>query len=369
TINADHPYVQSIIVDSLDHLHNNIGFDGFRFDLASILGRHAHGFSTSHPLLDSISNDPRLQTAKLIAEPWDPGPSGYQLGHFPKRWAEWNDRYRDAVRRFWRGDDGLSGALARRLHGSSDIFESSGRTPHASVNLITAHDGYTLADVVAFEKRHNHANGEDNADGHRHNFSRNYGVEGDTDDQEILNLRRRQRLNMLATLLLSQGTPMLLAGDEFGHSQAGNNNAYAQDNETTWLNWGLIEEDPGFLDDVKKLIHLRRSTPLLRIDQHVHGSDEDSAIRFEWINAAGAMKQSEEWAGSRAFTVFIAQGAQAAAIVINGLEAAMDVRLPEPERHWSVAFTSSELPNDDVPTGVLPMQGYSIALLLSGDPV
>lgn len=365
TINADHPQLQQLILDSLTYLHNNIGFDGFRFDLASVLGRHGHGFSTSHPLLERIGNDSRLRSAKLVAEPWDPGPGGYQLGSFPPQWAEWNDKYRDTVRRFWRGDAEQSGSLARRVHGSSDLFESSGRSPHASINFVTSHDGYTLADVVSYEDRHNHANGENNNDGHHHNWSRNYGVEGATDDREVLALRRRQRLNMLTTLLLSQGSPMLLAGDEFGHTQFGNNNAYAQDNETTWLDWERIDRDPEFLAQVRTLIHLRRSTPLLHIDHHVHGSDDSAAVRFEWINAAGTSMQSEEWAGSKAFTACIAQGDQATAVVVNGCDRAADFVLPEKNRAWRVAFTASELPNDNAISGLLPMQEYSIALLLS----
>ena len=178
TINSDHPRVQQIILDSLRYLHGTIGFDGFRFDLATVLGRHNHGFSGKHPLLEKISTDPQLAAAKLVAEPWDPGPGGYQLGAFPDRWAEWNDRSRDAIRSFWRGDAGTAGELAKRVHGSADIFEKRGRPPLASVNFVTAHDGYTLADVVSYERRHNEANGEDNRDGHQHNYSRHYGVEG-----------------------------------------------------------------------------------------------------------------------------------------------------------------------------------------------
>ena len=184
TVNVDHPRVRQLVVDSLRYFAGSIGVDGFRFDLATILGRHNHGFSAEHPLLHEISNDPRLEDVKLIAEPWDPGPGGYQLGNFPPRWAEWNDRYRDTIRRFWRGDHGMSGAIAQRLHGSADIFEGNGRPPFASVNLITSHDGFTLQDVVSYERRHNEANGEDNRDGHSHNYSCNYGDEGETDGRE-----------------------------------------------------------------------------------------------------------------------------------------------------------------------------------------
>ena len=212
TLNADHPRVQALVMDSLEYWHREMGVDGFRFDLAPILGRTAQGFDPQHALLQKINDDPELATAKLIAEPWDPGPSGYQLGQFPSHWGEWNDRYRDTVRRFWRSEaDQLSG-LAKSLHGSSDLFEPGGRPPQASINFVTSHDGFTLNDVVTYESRHNEANGEDNRDGHAHNFSSNHGVEGVTTDTAINDLRRRQRLNMLATLILSKGTPMLLGG-------------------------------------------------------------------------------------------------------------------------------------------------------------
>ncbi len=278
TINADHPQVQALVLDCLRYWSRELGVDGFRFDLATILGRHAHGFSTEHPLLAAISADPALSGVKLIAEPWDPGPGGYQLGHFPARWAEWNDKYRDTVRRFWRGDADMNGRFARRLHGSADIFDNRGRAPFASVNFVTSHDGFTLADLVSFEHRHNEANGEDNRDGHAHNYSCNHGVEGDTGDQAILAARRRHRLNLLASLMLSQGTPMLLAGDEFGNSQGGNNNAYAQDNETGWLDWSGLDGDPGFALEVRELIHLRREWPLLRLPQYLHGRGRDRRL-------------------------------------------------------------------------------------------
>jgi glycogen operon protein len=236
TLNVDHPRVQELVLDSLRYWRRDMGVDGFRFDLAPVLGRTPGGFDGCHPLLEKIRFDPQLEGSRMIAEPWDPGPGGYQLGHFSQRFAEWNDRFRDTVRRFWRGDTGQLSKLAKRLHGSADLFEPSGRGAAASINFITSHDGYTLADLVSYEQRHNQSNGEDNRDGHTHNYSSNHGAEGDTDDDSIIRLRRRQRINLLATLLLSQGTPMLLAGDEFGNTQQGNNNAYAQDNETGWLN-------------------------------------------------------------------------------------------------------------------------------------
>ena len=369
TINADHPRVQQLILDSLRYLHADIGFDGFRFDLATIIGRHSNGFSTSHPLLTAISEDTTLQTAKLVAEPWDPGPGGYQLGQFPDRWAEWNDSFRDTVRRFWRGDKAKSGALAQRIHGSSDIFESRQRPPFASVNMITAHDGYTLADVVSFERRHNEANGEENRDGHQHNFSKNYGVEGNTNVESILAARYRQRLNMLATLLFSQGTPMLLAGDEFGNSQGGNNNAYAQDNATTWLDWTNVESDRSFLDDVRELIWLRRETHLLRLEDYVHTTSESTSsdATFDWFNSNGERKSNEEWASSRAFSAVISENGSAVALLINGHAHPTELRLPLLERSWRQVFSSSESDHFERDSESMTLDALSVAILLA-DP-
>jgi len=336
TVNADHPRVQQLILDSLRYWHRDMGVDGFRFDLAPVLGRHDHGFSPSHPLLQAISSDETLHDAILVAEPWDPGPAGYQLGQFPARWSEWNDKYRDDVRRFWRGDDGAAGDFAKRLHGSADVFEASGRPPSASVNLVSNHDGFTLADVVSYEQRHNEANGENNRDGHVHNFSRNYGAEGPSDDPSILSLRRRQRLNMLASLLLSQGTPLLLAGDEFGHSQKGNNNAYAQDNETSWLDWSRVDDDPEFLDQVRELVRLRRDEPLLRSQQFVH--DENS---ISWRKPDGQRISDADWDMTRAFGLLIGDAAILA--LINGSNDDVQFSLPENNdaSGWQLLFSSA----------------------------
>jgi glycogen operon protein len=373
TIDTDHVRVRQLILDSLDYWATDMGVDGFRFDLASILGRRRDGFSPTHPFLAEISNLSSLRHVKLIAEPWDPGPGGYQLGHFPPRWAEWNDRYRDAVRSFWRGDPGASGPLARRLHGSADLFEASNRSPAASVNFVTAHDGYTLMDLVSYAHKHNDANGENNRDGHSHNLSNNHGVEGQTDDEEINELRRRQRLNMLATLLFSQGTPMLLAGDELGHSQCGNNNAYAQDNETTWLDWS--NADAEFTDRVSQLIQLRRETPLLRLPTYLHGTleTEDSTIDIFWCNRHGEPKQDEEWAASRAFSVIVEEtmtdgSRRAIAILINGRNQRIRLGLPETHifRDWRLAFASCRENEAHLTGTALSMPARSIALLFAG---
>jgi isoamylase len=297
TLNADSPLVQRLVIDSLKFWHREMGVDGFRFDLATVLGRSAAGFSKGHGLLARIGGDPALAGAKLIAEPWDPGPGGYQLGQFPVEWAEWNDRYRDTVRRFWRGDADQGGEFARRIHGSADLFEPSRRQPAASINFVTSHDGFTLRDLVSYKRRHNRANGERNRDGHAHNFSDNYGVEGETDDPAIRSLRRRQRLNLLATLLFSAGTPMLLAGDEFGNGQGGNNNAYAQDNETGWLDWRGLDEDPDFCRQVRLLVQLRRSLPLLRQARYNHGRMPTAHgwCDIDWLHPDGRPMQDGDW--------------------------------------------------------------------------
>ena len=231
--------------------------DGFRFDLATILGREDYGFDEGGGFLDSCRQDPVLSGVKLIAEPWDLGPGGYQVGGFPPGWAEWNDRFRDCSRAFWKGEGGTTAEMAARLSASGDKFNRRGRKSWASVNFITAHDGFTLNDVVSYNDKHNEANGEDNRDGNDNNHSWNCGVEGETDDPDIRALRERQKRNMLTTLLLSQGTPMLLAGDEFGRTQGGNNNAYCQDSEIGWIDWQIIPDGEALLAFTRRLLALR----------------------------------------------------------------------------------------------------------------
>jgi len=373
TLNVDHPQVRQLILDSLRYWHRNMGVDGFRFDLAPVLGRHEHGFLATHPLLEAITTDALLSDAKLVAEPWDPGPGGYQLGQFPAPWAEWNDSYRDAVRQFWRGDSGSAGEFAKRLHGSADIFEASNRLPGASVNLVSSHDGFTLADVVSYEHRHNQANGENNQDGHAHNCSRNYGVEGATDDSSILEVRRRQRLNMIATLLLSQGTPLLLAGDEFGHSQQGNNNAYAQDNATGWLDWTKLNDDPDFTAQVRELIWLRRNTRLLRLPEYVHGclETEHGAIEINWLRPDGGPMSDHDWSSARTFCVVLSETNadgedSAAAILINAEDSTVTFSLPviADIHDWRLAYSSAANRYACEQTATLP--ALTISLLLTG---
>ena len=383
TLNVDHPRVHELVLASLRYWHREMGVDGFRFDLAAGLGRTADGFDCGHALLKQITgqitSDGALNGVKLIAEPWDAGPAGYQLGQFPRAWSEWNDRYRDSARRFWRGDPGEAGELARRLHGSADLFEAGGRKPNASINLVTSHDGFSLADLVSYESRHNLANGEDNRDGHALNFSRNYGIEGPTSKQSIKRLRRRQRLNLLATLLLSQGTPMLLAGDEFGNSQQGNNNAYAQDNETGWLDWSGLATDPAFLTQVRELIGLRRNTALLRQAQYRHGHLLDGQGRpdIAWRHPDGRTMASADWEQAQTLTVILANPGNrknsphqtnALAIMLNASVSTVNFTLTEvsPPDTWRLAFSSSDNPPNQLGEYVWQLQDLSIVCLRQG---
>lgn len=296
TLDLAHPRVRALVLDSLRFWVETLGVDGFRFDLATALARDGKdgGFRSDSAFFSEIAADPLLSQRLLIAEPWDIGPDGYQLGNFPAGWCEWNDRYRDTVRRFWRGEQGLLPELARSLHGSGDIFEGSGRAPAASINFVTSHDGFTLADLVSYENKHNEANGENNRDGHAHNHSANCGAEGATDDERILALRVRQRRNLMATLLLSEGTPMILMGDELGHSQQGNNNAYCQDSPLTWFDWSAsASPESEFLAFLQYVIGLRRRFPLLAWPDYIHDADETPRCR--WYGADGSPMDRAGW--------------------------------------------------------------------------
>ncbi len=298
TVNLSHSRVLQMVADSLRYWATEMGVDGFRFDLATILAREPYGFDEGGGFLDACRQDPVLSSVKLIAEPWDIGPGGYQVGAFPPGWAEWNDKFRDTVRAFWKGDEGKLADFVSRLSGSADLFNKRGRKAWASVNLITAHDGFNLNDLVSYNDKHNEANGEENRDGHSNNHSWNHGVEGPTDDPEITALRERQKRNLLATLLLSQGTPMILAGDEFGHTQGGNNNAYAQDNEITWLAWDKI--DPAgrsLLEFTRKLIALRKAYPILHRGRFLMGQhNPDLDVKdVTWLSPTGAEMEEGQW--------------------------------------------------------------------------
>jgi isoamylase len=339
TVKFDDPAVRGLVLDCLRYWTDEMRVDGFRFDLAPIVGRDAAGFSSSAPFFAELRSDPVLAYVKFIAEPWDVGPGGYQLGHFPAGWSEWNDRYRDTVRAFWRGDPGLVGAFAERFAGSSDLFRHHGRKPTASINLLTSHDGFTLRDVVSYTQRRNEANLENGSDGHTHNLSANYGVEGPTDDPHVLELRARQMRNFLATLFLSQGVPMLLAGDEMGHSQGGNNNAYCQDNELTWIDWRLLECSPGLVRFVRRLTDLRRSRLWLRRDTFLKGTKRKAASRdIAWLHPSGREMTEHDWndASLRCLALHMTGAVDTSAgaagdvlAIFNAGTAPVDIVLPE----------------------------------------
>ena len=297
SLNLRHPRVLQMVMDSLRYWVEVMHVDGFRFDLATTLARTSTGFDPASSFLAAVRQDPVLSRVKLIAEPWDVGPGGYQLGAFGPGWAEWNDRYRDTVRRFWRGDAGVLQELAARLAGSADLFDRHHRRPYDSINFVTSHDGHTLRDLVSYEHKHNEANREDNRDGHGANYSANYGVEGETSDPVTRAIRRRQRRNLLATLLLSQGTPMLLAGDELGRTQGGNNNAYSQDNSTGWLDWTAIDDpDRDDIAFLQELIDLRRRHKILRWPEFLHARQSKDGIKdITWLGPDGREMITEQW--------------------------------------------------------------------------
>jgi len=298
TIDFENPAVRRMVLDSLRHWVSEYGIDGFRFDLAPVLGRDRSGFKARAAFFAELEADSILSQVKLIAEPWDPGPGGYQLGKFPKRWHEWNDRFRDDLRKFWRGTSDMLRWLATRIAGSAPEFDSDGRKPQASVNFIAIHDGFTLHDVVSHSYKKNLANGENNNDGTNENYSANYGIEGDTHDPQIIAVREQQKRNMLASLFLSQGTPMLLAGDEHGNTQRGNNNAYPQDNCIGWLDWNDITAEGRKLTGfVKKLIQFRKDHRVLRGSAFLHGQkvDEHGVTDISWFNPEGRPQNDSDW--------------------------------------------------------------------------
>jgi isoamylase len=295
TLNMRNPHVLQLVMDSLRYWVLEMHVDGFRFDLASTLARELHDVDRLSAFFDIIQQDPVISQVKLIAEPWDVGEGGYQVGNFPPVWTEWNGKYRDCVRDFWRGEDQTMGEFAARFTGSSDLYENTSRLPYASINFITAHDGFTLHDLVSFNEKHNMANGEENRDGEDHNRSWNCGEEGETDNTEIRRLRHRQKRNFLATLLLSQGVPMLLGGDEMGRTQKGNNNAYCQDNEISWYDWENADET--LLDFCQKLIQYRKDHPVFRRrgwfhGRSIHGSEVDD---IRWFTMAGEQMDEQDW--------------------------------------------------------------------------
>ena len=305
SLNMRHPHVLQLLMDSLRYWVTDMHVDGFRFDLAATLARGLHDVDRLSAFFDLIQQDPVVCQVKLIAEPWDVGEGGYQVGNFPPLWCEWNGKYRDCVRDYWRSQDQTLGEFAYRFTGSSDLYEGTGRRPYASVNFVTAHDGFTLRDLVSYNDKHNDANGEDNRDGESHNRSWNCGVEGPTDDPEVTALRARQQRNYLTTLFLSQGIPMLLSGDEAGRTQHGNNNGYCQDNEVSWLDWEAL--DTSLLAFTRKLIALRRAHPVFRRRRWFQGMELHGLADIEWFTPNGHPMDSKDWGAghNKSFSVFL----------------------------------------------------------------
>jgi glycogen operon protein len=386
TPGMSHPRVLQMIMDSLRYWVLEMHVDGFRFDLASALARELYEVNKLSTFFDIIQQDPILNQVKLIAEPWDVGPGGYQVGNFPGLWTEWNGKYRDCVRRFWKGDGGTLNEFASRLTGSSDLYQWGGRKPFASINFITCHDGFTLEDVVSYNEKHNEANGEDNRDGANDNASWNCGVEGPTDDEKILALRAQQKRNFMATLLLSQGVPMLLAGDEFGHTQNGNNNGYCQDSELTWLNWEWNDYQRDMLSFTQEVIKIRKEQPVFRKrnffqGRPIRGTDIKDII---WLDPSGNNMTDEAWnAGfTKCLGVFFLgftgeideQGQQIVSdnllLLLNAHWEPIDFKIPKafPNVHWEVLLDTAETTERDKPRRYrdghkIPLQGRSMALL------
>ena len=357
TLNLSHPRVIQLVTDSLRYWAKEMRIDGFRFDLGTILAREVYGFDEQSSFLKAVDQDPVLTSVKLVAEPWDCGPGGYRVGGFPPGWAEWNDKFRDTVRDFWRGEASVA-ALAPRLSASAELFDHEGRRAWASVNFITAHDGFTLNDWTSYNEKHNEANGENNRDGNSNNRSWNCGAEGPTDDSTIVALRNRQKRNMLSSLLLARGTPLLLGGDEFARTQQGNNNAYCQDNDISWFDWSFNQDARDLLEFSKRLIELRKTYPVLRRSRFLTGRhDEQLDVRdVTWINANGGEMQESHWqdASMKCFGMLLDGRARNTAIrrhgqdatvliVMNGYQGEVNFTLPKAPRgsQWSLLIDTN----------------------------
>jgi len=361
TVNFSHRRVIQLALDSLRHWVDEYHVDGFRFDLGVTLGREQNGFDPGAGFFDALLQDPALSRVKLISEPWDLGPGGYQLGHQPPGVAEWNDSFRDDVRRFWRGDSGLRGALAARLQGSADLFDHQRRRPWASINFVTAHDGFTLQDLVSYDQKHNEANGEENQDGSNDNHSKNWGVEGPTDDAQVLERRERVKRAMLATLLFSHGTPMLLGGDEFGRTQSGNNNAFCQDSELSWYDWTLARSSVGRAQQafVARLTSLRRELSTLRCDYFQHGLIEPlPQVRdIEWFDENGDTMRLEDWQYWEGRLLCVRRArrlddrrAELCLLLANNTPDELPFQLPQPLVPWLRRIDTADFSCIDQPT-------------------
>ncbi|BBC73441.1 glycogen debranching enzyme [Altererythrobacter sp. B11] len=377
TLNLSHPRVLQMVADSLRHWAESYHVDGFRFDLGVTLGRDGNnGFDPRSGFFDVLRQDPVLGQLKLISEPWDIGPGGYQLGNHPPGFAEWNDRFRDATRRFWRGDSGVRPEFASRIAGSADLFDRRARRTWASVNFVTAHDGFTLADLVSYAEKHNDANGEDNRDGHSDNHSANWGHEGPIDDPAITELRARVSRSMLTTLFFSLGTPMLLGGDEFGRTQRGNNNAYCQDNELSWIDWSQVDTAEGhsLSDFVRRLTAARRHYPLLRARKFLHGEVEvaPGVLDIDWFDERGEHLSEGDWNNSEGRALAMRRArllpdgqVEVVTMLMNGAEVPLDFHLPPPvlERRLIIDSADPNAPEREVVESVT-VQDRAVMLIV-----
>ena len=356
TLNIAHPQVLRLIMDSLRYWAGEMGIDGFRFDLAAVLGRKERGFDPYAPIFQTVAQDPVLAGVKLIAEPWDIGPGGYQLGGFPAGWSEWNDRYRDTIRRFWRGDSDQLPELARCLHGSGDLFEHAGRRPWASINFAASHDGFTLRDLVSFEQRHNEANHEQNKDGHGSNYGDNQGVEGPTDDPEVDARRWRRQRNLLTMLAVSQGVPMITAGDEFGRSQSGNNNAWCHDSRLNWIDWeGITSHGRSLQQFTRRLLELRRRFPALQAGEYRHHPDGNGDDGIQWLTGQGNPMSDKNWHEQerRVLGYLLTEGGEPDSrhllVIFNASRHAESFRLPaRPRGIWKMIIDTAAMEREQV---------------------
>jgi glycogen operon protein len=386
SLNMQHPRTIQLIMDSLRYWVTEMHVDGFRFDLAPVLARELYDVDKLSAFFDIMQQDPTLARVKLIAEPWDVGPGGYQVGNFPVRWTEWNGKYRDTVRKFWKGEPGQVSEMASRIAGSSDIFSHSDRGVYASINFVTAHDGFTLRDLVSYEQKHNEANGENNQDGNNDNISRNWGVEGETDDPAIIDMRYRLIRTFLATLLFSQGVPMISHGDELGRTQHGNNNAYAQDNEITWVDWELDDRERELTAFTRKLIAIRQAHPTLRRRHFFRGKAVEGSTHKDvaWLHPSGHELTPEEWGnpGVHAFGMFIdgaatdevderghAVRSDTLLIIFNGGEQNVTFTLPvmDGRKIWVMMVDTARRELPVVRGPAVDVQAHSLMLLRFGD--
>src|SRR5262245_42197998 len=375
-LNLSHPMVRTMVVDSLHYWVETFGVDGFRFDLATTLARGPDGFDAHSKFFEAIWSDPLLAKTKLIAEPWDIGPGGYRVGGFPPEWSEWNDTFRRTLRRYWAGEGGLTGEMATRMTGSADLFEHHGRTPRASINHVTVHDGFTLADLVSYEHKHNEANGEDNHDGSSHNHSTNCGVEGPTDNPEIIALRRQLRRSLLSCLLLAQGVPLILAGDEVGNSQSGSNNTYCQDNEIGWVDWSRLgDDDEDMTALIGRLTQLRRRFPQLQGHHWLDDRGPDGSYDVLWLTPDAAEMTEEDWRFPNGhFLSYVLspneRGQPPLFLVVNAAPQTIDFTLPRvPEcAAWMQALdtSSATLPRRAIAAGTRLTAPERSVLVFSG---